>query len=324
MVVSPSLRQIWALVIQWAWTNLANHVSIFMMQKPSDVRAGMLVLYASIVLLATNGLFAKLIPLDPTTVTQIRSVIASVVLITALLLQGSSFRLVSRREFFGVYGLGVLLCLHWITYFHAMQISTVAIGMLALFSYPVMTVILEPLLQGRRPKWIDLLAAVTVVFGVFLMVSDKILQGELGSGSFLGAFWGVVSAFLFSLRNTLQRHYFSRVNSFSLMGHQTLAVALMLLPFAGLSSLGSLGVSGWALVIALGCFSTAGAHTLLSMSLKRLSAKTVGLISCNTPVFGVLFAWLVLDEVPSLMVYVGGAVILLVASWETLKGNKNP
>tara|TARA_R110000868_G_scaffold364395_1_gene627246 strand:+ start:325 stop:1212 length:888 start_codon:yes stop_codon:yes gene_type:complete len=291
--------------------------------SPSDLRAGMLALYASIVLLATNGLFSKLIPLDPTTITQIRSVIASVVLITLLVLQGSSFRLVSRREFFGVYGLGVLLCLHWITYFHAMQVSTVAIGMLALFSYPVMTVILEPLLQGRLPKWVDLFAAVAVVFGVFLMVSDEILKGQLDSGSFLGAFWGVISALLFSLRNTLQRHYFSRVNSISLMGHQTLGVAVMLLAFVDWSALGSLGTSGWALVVALGCFSTAGAHTLLSMSLKRLSAKTVGLISCNTPIFGVLFAWLVLGEVPSLMVYVGGAVILLVASWETLKGGKN-
>ncbi len=291
--------------------------------SPSDLRAGMLVLYASIVLLATNGLFSKLIPLDPTTITQIRSVIASVVLISVLALQGSSFRLVSQREFFGVYGLGVLLCLHWITYFHAMQVSTVAIGMLALFSYPVMTVILEPLLQGRLPKWVDLIAAVAVVFGVFLMVSDEILKGQLDSGSFLGAFWGVISALLFSLRNTLQRHYFSRVNSISLMGHQTLGVAVMLLAFVDWSALGTLGTSGWALVVALGCFSTAGAHTLLSMSLKRLSAKTVGLISCNTPIFGVLFAWLVLDEVPSLMVYVGGAVILSVASWETLKGGKN-
>jgi drug/metabolite transporter (DMT)-like permease len=41
---------------------------------------------------------------------------------------------------------GLLMCVHWVTYFHAMQVSTVAIGMIALYTYPVMSVLLEPLI----------------------------------------------------------------------------------------------------------------------------------------------------------------------------------
>ncbi len=286
-----------------------------------SLRAGLLVLYASILLLALNGFFAKAIPLEATEITQLRSVVACIALFLLLLVQKSSFRLASFRQVLGVYALGAVLAIHWVTYFYAMQVSTVAIGMLALFSYPVFTVLIEPIFKGLWPKMVDILAACVVLFGVFLMVSEDVLAGELDSGAFLGALWGVISAILFSLRNTTQKYAYPQVNSIALMAHQTLVVAVLLIPFVEFESLRSLDMGAWGMVILLGCLSTAMAHTFLSMSLKRLSAKTVGLISCNTPVFGAAIAWLVLGEAPSTMVYIGGAVILAVAAWETLKGS---
>ncbi|MFL0798877.1 MAG: DMT family transporter [Agarilytica sp.] len=286
-----------------------------------SLRTGLLVLYASILLLALNGFFAKAIPLDATGITQMRSVVACIALFLLLLVQKSSFRLGSVREFIGVYALGVVLAVHWVTYFHAMQVSTVAIGMLALFSYPVITVLIEPIFKGLWPKPVDIFAACVVLFGVFLMVSEDVLAGELDNGAFLGAIWGVISAILFSLRNTTQKYAYPHVNSIALMAHQTLIVAVLLIPFIEFEALKNLNMNAWGMLILLGCLSTAMAHTFLSMSLKRLSAKTVGLISCNTPVFGAAIAWLVLGEVPSTMVYVGGVVILAVAAWETLKGS---
>lgn len=285
-----------------------------------SARAGLLVLYASILLLALNGFFAKVIPLEAASVTQVRSVVASIAILLVLLAQKTSFRLGSIKEYLGVYGLGLLLCIHWVTYFYSIRLATVAVGMVALFSYPVMTVLIEPFFKKQRPKLIDLAAACVMLFGVFLMVSDDILSGDLGSGAFLGASWGVFSAFIFALRNTSQKYLFPHVNSISLMGHQTLAVALMLVPFISVSEIQSLSMKSWGYILLLGCFSTAAAHTFLSMSLKRLSAKTVGLISCMTPVFGAGIAWALLDETPAIIVFFGGAIVLSVAIWETIKG----
>ena len=39
---------------------------------------------------------------------------------------------------------------HWVTYFYALQWSNVAIGMLSLFTYPVITALLEPLFFNTR------------------------------------------------------------------------------------------------------------------------------------------------------------------------------
>ncbi len=285
------------------------------------VRAGLLVLYASILLLALNGFFAKAIPLDATTITQTRSVVACAALFLVLFFSRSSLKLGSFKQFVGVYSLGILMAVHWVTYFYSMQLASVAVGMLALFSYPVITVLIEPLFKGQWPKWVDVIAAFVVLAGVFLMVSDDILTGDLKSGAFVGAIWGIFSALIFSIRNTSQKYLFPHVDSITLMVHQTLVISIVLVPFVDFSGLKRLELSSWGFILLLGCLSTAMAHTFLSMSLKRLSAKTVGLISCSTPVFGALIAWLALDEAPTYMVYVGGAVILSVAAWETLHGN---
>ncbi len=281
--------------------------------------AGLLALYGSVLLLALNGIFAKLIPLDATAVTQHRSVIASAFLFILLAVRKSPLRLGSLRDYVGVYALGILLGLHWITYFHAMKISSVAIGMLSLFSYPVITVLLEPMFKRSFPSLVDVIAAIVVFIGIFLMISENLLEGDFSDGAVVGAFWGLISALLFSVRNTAQKYMFPSLNSIQLMAHQGLAICILLLPFVEVRGLTALSVRDIGLLLLLGVFSTALAHTLLSKSLKHLSAKSVSLISCLVPVIGGVLAWLFLGEKPKLMVYFGGATILSIALYESLK-----
>ncbi len=284
----------------------------------------LLALYASVVLLALNGLFAKLIPLDAGSMSQMRSVVACIALSLFLLLQRRRWRLLSIKSALGVYALGVLLGLHWVTYFHAMQVSTVAIGMLSLFCYPVITVVIEPLFHRSFPKPIDLLAAFAVFMGVAVMASEGVFaSNNLDKSSvLLGAAWGVCSALIFSLRNTIQKYCFHHIDSASLMTHQVSAVAILAIPFVDLTSVNNMARGDWSLLIALGIFSTAAAHTLLTFSLKGLKAKSVAMIGCTLPLCGSILAWLVLGEIPSKTVFIGGSIILAVATYESIKQSK--
>ncbi|UTW44169.1 DMT family transporter [bacterium SCSIO 12696] len=283
-------------------------------------RKGFLALYGKIALLSFNGLFAKLIPMDATTISQLRSVVAFIGLLLFCWLQGSNWRLGNWRQGAGVYALGVLLALHWVTYFHAMQVSTVAIGMLALFSYPVIAILLEPWIaaHGQRLKFTDLLAGVLVLLGLTVMVWEE-LSTSFGGPVLMGCFWGVLSALLFAVRNLLLKHRYSHVASSKLILHQVLAVALVLLPFMDFQSLPQMTGQHWLLLLMLGLLTTAGAHTLLAVSLKRLPVKTVSIIGCSQPVLGAVVAWLVLGESASIWVIAGGAIILGVAVYEILQ-----
>ncbi len=283
----------------------------------TDSRQGLGILYLAVFLLSLNGLFSKIIPLDAVSVTQLRSVVAVLTLFGFALLRHRKYRLDNLNQYIGVYFIGVIMGLHWISFFHSMQVSTIAIGMLALFTYPVITVLLEPFFSRNRLMVSDVFAGMMVLVGIYLMVEDDMHQ--LDSSAVQGVLWGVLSAFLFALRNLLQKYYHADVPSDSLMLHQVLAIAVMLLVFVDYTSVMAFEPYDWLMLLLLGAISTATAHTLLSFSLKHLPAKSIAMISCLQPLFAALFAWLLLDEMPTQAVILGGLIIVSVAFYESVK-----
>ncbi|MDH5485520.1 MAG: DMT family transporter [Gammaproteobacteria bacterium] len=283
----------------------------------TDPKHGMPILYAAVFLLALNGLFAKLIPLDATSITQLRSVLAAITLFLFALLGKRQYRLDSLRQYLGVYGIGVVLGLHWVSFFHAMQVSTVAIGMLSLFTYPMITVLLEPFFSKQKIRLPDIFAAIVVLIGIFMMVKDD--MHAFDSDIVQGVFWGVSSAFLFALRNVMQKYYYPGISADRLMMHQVIAISFMLALFVEYPAVVQMGAGDWLTLLLLGVISTATAHTLLAYSLKHLPAKSIAMISCLQPFFATLFAWLLLNEEPGRSVLIGGVIIVSVALYESLK-----
>ena len=282
----------------------------------TDSKHGLSILYVAVFLLSLNGLFSKVIPLDAVSVTQLRSVIAAVALLIFAYARKRAFRLNGVKEYTRVYLVGVILGLHWISFYHSMQISTVAIGMLSLFTYPVITVMLEPVFSKNKIQLSDIVAAIIVFVGILIMVGDDLDQFD--SAAMQGVFWGVISAFLFSIRNLLQKYNHSTVSSDGLILHQVIAIAFMLLLFVDVDAVSSLDFKDWLLLVALGSISTAAAHSLLSFRLKHLAAKSIAMISCLQPLAAAFFAWIIIDEEPTLGIMIGGLVIVSVAFYESV------
>ncbi len=288
----------------------------------ADLSSGFIFVYSAVFLMSLNGLFAKVIPLDATTITALRSFIAVAGLGLFGLVRSRRYRLSSMTHLVGVYGLGVLLGVHWVTFFHSMQVSTVAVGMLSLFSFPILTILVEPLFSRDRLAGGDIVAGILVLAGLGVMVSQDLadLHGPILSG----VFWGVGSAFLFATRNLVQKYFFQDVTSDTLLFHQGIAIAVMLLPFLNVRQAAVLPLTGIVNLLLLGILCTAGAHTFYAASLKRLPAKSVALIGCLQPVLATLFAWLVIQETPQPNVLFGGAIILGVAAYESARKRSRP
>ncbi len=283
----------------------------------TESRQSLSILYVAVLLLALNGLFSKIIPIDAVSVTQLRSVVAVLTLLLFAILQGRRYRLDSREQYIGIYLIGMIMGLHWISFFHSMQVSTVAIGMISLFTYPIITVLLEPFYTKQKIRLADIFAGILVLVGVLVMVEDDL--DHFDSSVVQGVIWGVISAFLFALRNLLQKYYYADVSADRLMLHQVAAIALMLLVFVDYPTVLEFEANDWLMLLLLGAISTATAHTLLSYSLKHLPAKSIAMISCLQPLFATLFAWLLLDETPTQAVVLGGLIIVSVALYESFK-----
>ncbi len=274
-------------------------------------------LYIVILLLALTGLYAKTIPLNAVAIIQLRGVVAMFGVGVFSLLRQRSLRLPNKRSRVGVYALGLLLGGHWATFFHAMQVSSVAVGMLSMFSYPVMSIILEPLFSKQRLKGSDMVAGGVALCGLAIMTLAG--HNDLHAGVGLGVFWGVLSALMFALRNLFQKYHFNHLSSDCLMFHQMISVALMFVFFIDFHQISQLSVFNFGKIVLLGIFSTAAAHTLLVYCLKQLPVKSVSLITCSQPVVAALLAWWVVSEVPGLAVVVGGMLVLSVSVFESLR-----
>ena len=282
--------------------------------KIPDTRRALVSIHAASVLFGGTALFSKILPLSAVDIIFFRCWVASATLALIVQLRGESFALTQRRDYGVALALGCLVGLHWVTYFLSMQVSTVAIGMVSLFSYPVITVLLEPLSEGRRPPLSDLVMGLVVLAGVALMVPEL----NFGHHTTLGVALGVISAFFFSVRNILYRHSFSHYSGSKTMLYQCLVTGVLLIPFVG-SWQPAPATHLWPQLLLLGTLFTAVPHSLLVGALRAISAKTVSLISCLQPVYGAVAAALLLAEIPTVATYCGGSLVLGAAIFETVK-----
>lgn len=265
----------------------------------------LLELNVAVAVISAAPLFAKLIDMDPVSIIGWRALIAVAALGALYTLTRRSARLARPRDY-GLFAvLGALMAGHWVTYFQAIQVSTVAIAVVALFTWPVMSALLEPLMHRRAPALRDVALAVVATAGVALVVPEF----DPGSATWQGAAWGVLSAFLFVVRNLIQSRWLAAYPGTLSMGYQLLAIAVLLLPFARLPT-GDAAVADWALIALLALVFTAAGHSMFVASLAHLSVTAVGLIACLTPVYGIVYAAVILGELPAWTTWLGALLVV--------------
>jgi len=155
---------------------------------------GLWAIHSAVLLFSITALFSKLIELPAFDITPLRSIFATLVLLAYIRIRRQSLALNNLRHYALVILLGLLLAIHWVTYFHAMQVSTIAVGVIALYTYPVITVFLEPLFHGEKPGLMDIFSACAVLLGIYMMMPVFDWNNETTQG----ILWGVFSALLFA------------------------------------------------------------------------------------------------------------------------------
>lgn len=280
----------------------------------------LLYLHSAVLLFGGTALFSKLIGLPALDITVYRTGVAAIVLFIVLSLQKKKITLASTKDYGIALLLGAVVGIHWVTYFAGMQMAGVTIGIIAFFTYPVITVFLEPLLNrflskhkaSSKPKPKDIFIACIVMFGIFLLIPEI----SLGNQVTLGIATGVFSAFLFALRNILHKNYFSQYSGPHTMLYQTLVAFLMLCLFVEVPPM-EVTENDWQLILLVGIIFTAMPHALFASSLRYLSATTAGLISCLQPLYGSVLAFLLLSERVDIWTIIGGTLVISAALFET-------
>src|SRR5512137_1966873 len=108
------------------------------------MRKSMIELHLTVAIMSATALFAKLIHLLPKDIIAFRCLIAALALFLFCRLTGTRLALDRRSDLGWLLLLGLIMAAHWVSFFTAIQMSGVGVGVTAFFSFTIMTVLMEP------------------------------------------------------------------------------------------------------------------------------------------------------------------------------------
>lgn len=255
--------------------------------------------------ISTSGVLGRYIALPPPVSIWFRSLIAIVLLVLYARYKKFSFQIHWKKHGAAVWWSGFFMAVHWITYFFALQWSNVAIGMLSLFTYPIITVFLEPFFMPVQLQKRHLLLGTLILVGIYFLVPEFDLKNTATQGLLIGLF----SALAYSLRNLILKKHNAMGNGSIQMIYQLGVIVVLLLPVLWIYPNTDLS-SQWPYLLLLGAITTALGHTLFLSSFAHFSISTASIMSSIQPLFGVLLGALFLSEIPDLKSILGGVLIL--------------
>jgi drug/metabolite transporter (DMT)-like permease len=264
-------------------------------------------LHVAVALFGLAGLFGKWLTLSPLVIVLGRTIVAAVSLALFARLRHERLGRIEPALLLN----GAILALHWVTFFLAIQLSTVATGLLGYATFPLFTVLLER--RGRihtigARQW---LAMLLVVAGFAVLVPAPSWSNATVQGLTMGAVSGLTFAWLALRNQAALEHYGPTGLAFWQNGWAAIWLIVVIVPIAEILEPPTIEDIG--ALVTLGVLCTAAAHTLFIASLRHVPAPTASVVAALEPVYGIAFAVLLLGALPT-MREVGGAALLLSAA----------
>lgn len=207
-------------------------------------------------------------------------------------------------------GIGVLVALHWLTFYAAIKLANASVAASCLALCPVFLAIVEPWIARKAHNRAELWLGLGVVPGVLLVIGGT--PDSMNSGIAVG----VLSAFMVAVFGALNKRLVERGDALTVTWLEMAAGALFLTLAAPLLSNTPVFVlpdardSLLLLVLAFGC--TLLPFVLALVALRHMSAFGAQLAVNLEPVYAILLAIVLFGEQHELglQFYLGVAIIL--------------
>lgn len=290
------------------------------LKKKKTVKAGNSVglLHVSVMLFGLSAVLGQFVDAPAVIIAGGRVVCSSAALLLFSLVTKSSLTLRSKKDYGIILFTGVILAIHWTTFFQSIQSSSVAIGTITFSAFPLFLTFLEPLLFHEKLRFRSVISALVLLLGVGITVPAFSLENE----TTMGIVWGLISALAYAVMSLSNRYLSRFYGSRTICLYEQGTAAVILLPSMFLIQ-AQWTVQNIAGIVAIGLICTALAHSLYVAAQRNVKAQIAGVISGMETVYGILFAFLFLREIPGPRELIGGVIILGVAIFSSLTSSKN-
>jgi drug/metabolite transporter (DMT)-like permease len=207
-------------------------------------------------------------------------------------------------------GIGLLVAIHWITFFASIKISNVSVALTMLATSPMFIGFLEPLIFKRKIDWRELTVAAVVLVGVGTIFSFNTTYHE-------GMILGIISAFFASLFATLngvliKTHDASNISLVELLTAS--AAIFILLFFTGEVNweLFVLSSQDWFWITILALVATSFAFIAFTSVMKVLTPFTTSVAINLEPIYSIILAVMIFgdEEIMGTRFYIGASIII--------------
>jgi len=219
---------------------------------------------------------------------------------------------------------GVIVALHWLTFFESIKQSNVSVALVCFSSSTLFTAILEPLYFKKRIQFYEVVFGIIIIFALYLIFN---ISFEYAYGMILS----FISALLASWFTVLNGLYIQKASSKTISFYELLSGAIAVGIFSlfynnfNLSSY-NISQSDWINISILALACTSFAFIVSVEVMKKLSPYTVTISVNLEPIYSIIIAVILWPESEkmSFWFYIGGGIIISTIFLNAIiKGKKN-
>lgn len=285
-------------------------------------------LHFIVILFGFTGILGKLITLPAVEMVFYRTLLAAVGMGAFLQIARRSAR-VSSSDLIALLLTGVIVGLHWLTFFLSGRIANVSVSLVGFATASFWTALLEPLFNRTRVNFFELLLGLFVLAGLLIIFGSDF---QYSVGLWIGIASGLSCA-IFALINA---RIVKRVDPFLITFYEMISAMLAIALFLPIyraywAENHTLQLSptsmDWIWILVLAWLCTVYAYSAAVDLFRRISVFLFQLTLNLEPVYGILMALVVFGEVErmSLSFYAGAFVIFCaVIAYPFLKGRLQP
>lgn len=231
------------------------------------------------------------------------------------------FKAIPVKVRWQLFGIGIIIALHWVCFFGAIKYSNVSICLVCMATGAFFTSIIEPIVFKQKIKAYEIFLGLMIIPGMYLVVQST--SWDMMTGIVLALISAILAVFFSIFNKRMVEKTDTSVITFVELGSGWLFLTL-LLPFYLYYFETSMQPTwldlGYLLVLVLLC--TTFAFVLNLNALKHISAFNANLAINLEPVYGILLAWLLFQENKEVgqYFYIGVLIVLIsVFSYPFLK-----
>ena len=279
----------------------------------SEHLKGLLITALGAIILSPDALLVRMITANEWTLLFWRGVLfsAGICLLMLLVYKTQTFKqfvAIGRRGLL----ISVIFACSTALFVIGLQYTNIANMLVIISSSPVFAALFGWIFLGEKVAirtWLTML--------IIMLAITAIMSNGISDGSLIGDLCALGNAILMAATITMTRHA-KAINMIPAMAISGILVALFALPFTATLFVAATDVP---YLLLLGSVLTI-AFALLTLGPRYISSAEVSLLMPLETVFGIFLAWLVLQEAPSELAFIGGITVILslsIHSWLSLK-----